>query len=68
MYYLYYVCLLRFVFDVNIETFLHTCVRRKRIIKVKVYSLHLKESNNDKLKKQGQVPAFYEAEKCIDRR
>lgn len=49
-------CLLRFVLYVNIETLLPACFKRIRIVKVKIYSLHLKDVS-DKLKKQGQVSA-----------
>lgn len=34
-----------------------THVRRIRIVKIKIYSLYLKGSSNDKLKNQGQISA-----------
>lgn len=49
----------RFVLYVNIKTFLPTCLMRIRIVKVKIYSLYLKESSNDKPKKQDRVSACW---------
>lgn len=37
--------------------FLPTCLVRIRIVKVEIHSFHLKESSNDKSKKQDQVSA-----------